>query len=60
MIGKTIAAVALAWSAGLLAGCASSPAPVSFVYAPSVQAKGGSGELFLKSAGCDGAPASSG
>ena len=60
MIGKTKTVIAMVACAGLLAGCAGAPAPVSFVYAPSMEAKGGSGELFLKSASCGGAPVSPG
>ncbi len=53
MIRKTASLFALALSLALLAGCATTPGPLSFVYAPSVEARGGSGELFLKSARCD-------
>lgn len=58
MIGKTKTIILTVACAGFLAGCAGTPAPVSFVYAPSTEAKGGSGVLFLKSASCGGAAVS--
>ncbi|TWJ14021.1 hypothetical protein [Geobacter argillaceus] len=49
MIWRIIVAVAMAWASGILSGCAAT-APVSILYSPSVEARGGSGSLLLKSA----------
>jgi len=55
MYKRVIFGLALAFSTTLFAGCAARTMPVSFVYAPLGETKGGSGELFLASARCDAA-----
>jgi hypothetical protein len=50
MIRRIIAAVALVWCTGIFAGCATTTTPVSFLYSPSVGERGGSGDLFMKTA----------
>jgi len=49
MIRRIIGAVALGCCTGIFTGCATTTPPVSFLYSPSVEARGGSGTLFLKS-----------
>lgn len=49
MIWRTICAALLTWCTGIFAGCASTTIPVSILYSPSAETRGGSGNLFLKS-----------
>ena len=49
MIRRTICAALLTYCMGILSGCATTTIPVSILYSPSVEARGGSGNLFLKS-----------
>ena len=48
MIRRTIGVAALTLCVGVFAGCATTSNPVSILYSPSVEARGGSGTLFLK------------
>jgi len=48
MIKSMISAVFLSLSMLFFTGCATTPPPVSILYSPSVEARGGAGVLFLK------------
>jgi len=58
MIKRIIGAVALGCCTGIFTGCATATPPVSFLYSPSLEARGGSGDLYLKA--LSGHPAGSG
>lgn len=49
MIWRILVVVAMAFVSGILSGCAATT-PVSILYSPSVEARGGSGSLLLESA----------
>lgn len=48
MIRRIVAVLVLILCAGIFAGCATTSNPVSILYLPSAEARGGSGNLFLK------------
>ena len=48
MTRSMISVITLSLSMVVFAGCATTPPPVSILYAPSVEARGGEGILFLK------------
>ena len=48
MTRSMISVIFLSLSMAIFAGCATTPPPVSILYSPSVEARGGAGILFLK------------
>jgi len=51
MTRSAVGVIFSALSVVIFAGCATTPPPVSILYSPSVEARGGAGALFLKAAG---------